>query len=34
MLFDSEFKQYGFEKVLKYAIAFSGKKVNVVSEIS
>ena len=34
MLFDSEPKQYGFEKVLKYAIAFSGKKVNVVSEIS
>lgn len=32
--YDSEFKQYGFEKVLKYAIAFSGKKVNVVSEIS
>ena len=32
--YDSEFKNYGFEKVLKYAIAFSGKKVNVVSEIS
>ena len=32
--YDSELKQYGFEKVLKYAIAFSGKKVNVVSEIS
>ena len=32
--YDSEFKQYGFKKVLKYAIAFSGKKVNVVSEIS
>ena len=32
--YDSEPKQYGFEKVLKYAIAFSGKKVNVVSEIS
>lgn len=32
--YDSEFKNYGFEKVLKYAIAFSGKEVNVVSEIS
>ena len=32
--YDLEFKQYGFKKVLKYAIAFSGKKVNVVSEIS
>ena len=32
--YDSEFKNYGFEKVLKYAIAFSDKKVNVVSEIS
>ncbi len=32
--YDSEFKKFGFEKVLKYTIAFSGKKVNVVSEIS
>lgn len=32
--YDSEFKNYGFEKVLKYAIAFSGKKVKVISEIS